>query len=66
MEKMGLNEIRSKFLEFFELKGYYVVNSYFLVLNNDKSLLFINLGMVFLKNYFLGVEVFLSVRMCIF
>ncbi|HBG0736732.1 TPA: alanine--tRNA ligase [Clostridioides difficile] len=64
MEKMGLNEIRSKFLEFFESKGHYVANSYYLVPNNDKSLLLINSGMAPLKNYFSGVEVPPSVRMC--
>lgn len=64
MEKMGLNEIRSKFLEFFESKGHYVANSYSLVPNNDKSLLLINSGMAPLKNYFSGVEVPPNVRMC--
>ena len=64
MEKMGLNEIRSKFLEFFESKGHYVANSYSLVPNNDKSLLLINSGMAPLKNYFSGVEVPPSVRLC--
>ncbi|MCC0783313.1 alanine--tRNA ligase [Clostridioides sp. ES-S-0108-01] len=64
MEKMGLNEIRSKFLEFFESKGHYVANSYSLVPNNDKSLLLINSGMAPLKNYFSGVEVPPSVRIC--
>ena len=52
MEKMGLNEIRSKFLEFFESKGHYVGNSYSLVPNNDKSLLLINSGMAPLKTTF--------------
>ncbi|MCC0636993.1 MULTISPECIES: alanine--tRNA ligase [unclassified Clostridioides] len=64
MEKMGLNEIRSKFLEFFESKGHYVADSYSLVPNNDKSLLLINSGMAPLKNYFSGVEVPPSLRMC--
>ena len=64
MEKMGLNEIRSKFLEFFESKGHYVANSYSLVPINDKSLLLINSGMAPLKYYFSGVEVPPSVRMC--
>ncbi|MCC0640447.1 MULTISPECIES: alanine--tRNA ligase [unclassified Clostridioides] len=64
MEKMGLNEIRSKFLEFFESKGHYAADSYSLVPNNDKSLLLINSGMAPLKNYFSGVEVPPSLRMC--
>ena len=45
MQKMGLNEIRSKFLNFFESKGHLVQPSYPLVQQNDKSLLLINAGM---------------------
>ena len=63
MQQMGLNEIRSKFLEFFESKGHYVKDSASLVPHNDKSLLLINSGMAPLKNYFAGVEVPPSTRM---
>lgn len=63
MEKLGLNEIRTRFLNFFESKDHYVVESYPLVPNNDKSLLLINAGMAPLKNYFSGVEVPPSKRM---
>lgn len=56
MEKMGLNEIRSKFLKFFESKGHYVRPSYPLVPEKDKSLLLINAGMAPLKPFFMGVE----------
>lgn len=63
MQQMGLNEIRSKFLNFFESKGHYVKESASLVPHNDKSLLLINSGMAPLKNYFAGVEVPPSVRM---
>jgi alanyl-tRNA synthetase len=63
MEKLGLNEIRRRFLNFFESKDHYVVESYPLVPNNDKSLLLINAGMAPLKNYFSGVEVPPSKRM---
>ena len=63
MQKMGLNEIRSKFLNFFESKGHYVAKSASLVPHNDKSLLLINSGMAPLKNYFAGVEVPPSNRM---
>lgn len=63
MQKMGLNEIRSKFLNFFESKGHLVQPSYPLVPQNDKSLLLINAGMAPLKNYFSGVEVPPSKRM---
>ncbi|MCT4565382.1 MAG: alanine--tRNA ligase [Maledivibacter sp.] len=56
MEKMGLNEIRSKFLKFFESKGHHVRPSYPLVPEKDKSLLLINAGMAPLKPFFMGVE----------
>ncbi|CEQ18611.1 alanine--tRNA ligase [Paraclostridium sordellii] len=63
MQKMGLNEIRSKFLNFFESKGHLVQPSYSLVPHNDKSLLLINAGMAPLKNYFSGKEIPPSKRM---
>lgn len=63
MQQMGLNEIRSKFLKFFESKDHYLKESAPLVPQNDKSLLLINSGMAPLKNYFAGVEVPPSVRM---
>ncbi|MGL5347474.1 MAG: alanine--tRNA ligase [Peptostreptococcaceae bacterium] len=63
MKQMGLNEIRSKFLKFFESKEHYLQQSASLVPHNDKSLLLINSGMAPLKNYFAGVEVPPSKRM---
>ena len=63
MQQMGLNEIRSKFLKFFESKEHYLQQSASLVPHNDKSLLLINSGMAPLKNYFAGVEVPPSKRM---
>ncbi len=57
MQKMGLNEIRSKFLSFFEEKDHLVHPSFPLVPLNDKSLLLINSGMAPLKNYFSGAEI---------
>ena len=63
MQKLGTNEIRKRFLEFFESKGHYVGKSSSLIPNNDKSLLLINSGMAPLKNYFSGVEVPPSKRM---
>lgn len=56
MEKLGLNEIRSKFTEFFKTKEHYIAKSHSLIPSNDKSLLLINSGMAPLKNYFSGVE----------
>lgn len=63
MQKMGLNEIRSKFLTFFENKEHLVHASFPLVPLNDKSLLLINSGMAPLKNYFSGAEIPPSKRM---
>lgn len=56
MKKMGLNEIRQAFLDFYASKGHYVTSSYPLVPINDKSLLLVNAGMQPLKNYFTGTE----------
>lgn len=55
MEKMGLNEIREKYLSFFESKGHLRMPSFSLVPHNDKSLLIINAGMAPLKPYFTGL-----------
>ena len=54
MQWMGLNEIREKYLEFFESKGHLRANSFSLVPQGDKSLLLINAGMAPLKKYFTG------------
>ena len=56
MEKLGLNEIREKYLSFFESKGHLRLPSFSLVPQNDKSLLLINAGMAPLKPYFTGQE----------
>lgn len=56
MEKLGLNEIREKYLSFFESKGHLRAKSFPLVPQNDKSLLLINAGMAPLKAYFTGQE----------
>ncbi|MEW9082236.1 alanine--tRNA ligase [Caldanaerobacter subterraneus] len=56
MEKLGMNEIREKFLSFFESKGHLRLPSFSLVPKNDKSLLLINSGMAPLKPYFTGKE----------
>ena len=56
MEKLGLNEIRDKFRDFFVSKGHYAGGSASLIPRNDKSLMIINSGMAPLKPYFAGVE----------
>ncbi|GHV19331.1 hypothetical protein FACS189425_09850 [Clostridia bacterium] len=56
MQPMGLNELREKYLAFFESKGHLRLPSAPLVPDNDPSLLLINSGMAPLKNYFTGVE----------
>ncbi|MBQ6622467.1 MAG: alanine--tRNA ligase [Mogibacterium sp.] len=56
MEKLGLNEIRDLFRDFFVSKGHYAGGSSSLIPQNDKSLLIINSGMAPLKPYFSGVE----------
>ena len=55
MDKLGLNEIRKLFIEFFESKGHYVSKSASLIPKDDNSLLIINSGMAPLKPYFAGV-----------
>lgn len=57
MEKLGLNEIREKFLSFFESKGHLRHKSFPLVPQGDQSLLLINSGMAPLKPYFSGEAV---------
>ena len=57
MEKLGLNEIREKYLSFFESKGHLRLPSFPLVPQNDASPLLINAGMAPLKPYFTGKEV---------
>ena len=56
MEQMGLNEIREKFLSFFESKGCLRLGSFSLVPHNDASLLLINSGMAPMKKWFTGAE----------
>ncbi len=57
MEYMGLNDIREKFLSFFESKGCLRLGSFPLVPKNDASLLLINSGMAPMKKWFTGAEV---------
>ena len=54
MKWTSLNDLREKYLSFFESKGHLRLNSFSLVPNNDKSLLLINSGMAPMKKYFTG------------
>ncbi|NLY81432.1 MAG: alanine--tRNA ligase [Clostridiales bacterium] len=56
MDKLGLNEIRKLFIDFFEKRGHYVAKSASLIPRNDNSLLIINSGMAPLKPYFSCAE----------
>lgn len=54
MKWTGLNELREKYLAFFEEKGHLRLDSFPLVPINDNSLLLINSGMAPMKKYFTG------------
>src|SRR6201996_9049402 len=56
MNMSGVNDIRSKFLDFFADNGHEIVSSSPLVPRNDPTLMFTNAGMVQFKNVFTGVE----------
>jgi len=51
---MKAAEIRQKFLSYFESKGHTIEQSASLVPHNDKTLLFVNAGMVPFKDVFIG------------
>ncbi len=59
---MKSQEIRSKFLNFFESKAHKVVPSAPMVLKNDPTLMFTNAGMVPFKEYFLGQKKIVNAR----
>ena len=62
MKWTGLNEVREKYLSFFESKNHTRLPSAPLVPQGDNSLLLINSGMAPLKKYFLGQETPPNVR----
>ena len=57
MQWTSLNDLREKYLSFFESKGHLRLPSYSLVPHNDKSLLLINSGMAPMKKFFTGEEI---------
>jgi len=54
MKWTGLNELREKYLEFFESKGHLRLPSSSLIPQGDNSLLLINSGMAPMKKFFTG------------
>ena len=56
MQWTGLNDLREKYLHFFEGKGHLRLGSFPLVPKDDPSLLLINSGMAPMKKWFLGQE----------
>lgn len=55
MKKLGMNELRKEYLDFFgSKKNHTVLKSFSLVPEDDDSLLLINAGMAPLKKYFTG------------
>ena len=64
MKWTSLNDLREKYLSFFESKGHLRLPSFSLVPNNDKSLLLINSGMAPMKKFFTGEEIPPRNRVC--
>ncbi len=56
MQWTGLNELREKYLHYFETKEHLRLGSFPLVPKDDPSLLLINSGMAPMKKWFLGQE----------
>ena len=56
MKWTSLNDLREKYLAFFESKGHLRLPSYPLVPINDPSLLLINSGMAPMKKFFTGED----------
>ena len=52
----SLNDLREKYLKFFESKGHLRLPSFSLIPQNDKSILLINAGMTPMKPWFKGEE----------
>ena len=64
MKWTSLNDLREKYLSFFESKGHLRLPSFSLIPNNDKSLLLINSGMAPMKKFFTGEETPPRNRVC--
>ncbi len=64
MQWTSLNDLREKYLAFFESKNHLRLPSYPLVPHNDPSLLLINSGMAPMKKFFTGEEIPPRNRVC--
>ncbi len=64
MQWTSLNDLREKYLAYFESKGHLRLPSFPLVPHNDPSLLLINSGMAPMKKYFTGEEIPPRNRVC--
>ncbi len=64
MKPYGLNELREKFLSFFETKDHLRLPSFSLIPQHDASLLLINSGMAPMKPYFKGEQTPPRKRVC--
>ena len=64
MKWTSLNDLREKYLSFFESKGHLRLPGFSLIPNNDKSLLLINSGMAPMKKFFTGEEIPPRNRVC--
>ena len=64
MKWTSLNDLREKYLSFFESKGHLRLPSFSLIPQGDKSLLLINSGMAPMKKFFTGEEVPPRTRVC--
>ncbi len=64
MKWTSLNDLREKYLSFFESKGHLRLPSFSLVPNGDKSLLLINSGMAPMKKFFTGEVIPPRNRVC--
>ena len=53
---MTTNELRQKFLDYFQNRDHQIISSSSLVPANDPTLLFTNAGMVQFKELFLGLD----------
>ena len=64
MKWTSLNDLREKFLSFFESHGHVRLKSFSLIPNNDNSLLLINSGMAPMKKFFTGEQTPPGKRVC--